>query len=168
MSSIATQLQAYERRLPYFLVRQEASSVQIAPIENYEEFFASVSPAEVSFFPFFPYGADGAIQQLIAFVDPSADASNPGWPLRNLLAYLRALYPSTTTSIRVLRWRDSEASFPPNTPSRSLIGTLTIVVADTTRADHTAKPAAVGWEKNPQGKLGPRVADLAPMMDPTR
>ena len=31
-----------------------------------------------------------------------------------------------------------------------------------------AKPTAVGWEKNVQGKLGPRVADLAPMMDPTR
>lgn len=30
------------------------------------------------------------------------------------------------------------------------------------------KPGAVGWEKNVQGKLGPRVADLAPMMDPTR
>ena len=30
------------------------------------------------------------------------------------------------------------------------------------------KPSAVGWEKNPQGKLGARVADLAPMMDPTR
>lgn len=29
-------------------------------------------------------------------------------------------------------------------------------------------PAAVGWEKNPAGKLGPRMADLAPMMDPTR
>jgi len=28
------------------------------------------------------------------------------------------------------------------------------------------RPSAVGWEKNVQGKLGPRVADLAPMMDP--
>ena len=27
-------------------------------------------------------------------------------------------------------------------------------------------PKAVGWEKNPQGKLGPRTADLAPLMDP--
>jgi ubiquitin-like modifier-activating enzyme ATG7 len=30
------------------------------------------------------------------------------------------------------------------------------------------RPSAVGWEKNAQGKLGPRVSDLAPMMDPTR
>ena len=34
--------------------------------------------------------------------------------------------------------------------------------------DPHSRPAAVGWEKNPQGKLGPRLADLAPMMDPTR
>ena len=32
----------------------------------------------------------------------------------------------------------------------------------------TEMPAAVGWEKNNAGKLGPRVADLAPMMDPIR
>ena len=35
-------------------------------------------------------------------------------------------------------------------------------------AGTATKPSAVGWEKNIQGKLGPRVADLAPMMDPTR
>lgn len=27
---------------------------------------------------------------------------------------------------------------------------------------------AVGWERNVQGKLGPRMADLGPLMDPTR
>ena len=30
------------------------------------------------------------------------------------------------------------------------------------------KPSAVGWERNPQGKLGARMADLGPMMDPER
>ena len=34
--------------------------------------------------------------------------------------------------------------------------------------DPQSRCSAVGWEKNPQGKLGPRLADLAPMMDPTR
>ena len=29
-------------------------------------------------------------------------------------------------------------------------------------------PKAVGWEKNAGGKLGPRFADLAPLMDPKR
>lgn len=27
---------------------------------------------------------------------------------------------------------------------------------------------SVGWERNIQGKLGPRMADLGPMMDPIR
>lgn len=27
---------------------------------------------------------------------------------------------------------------------------------------------SVGWERNVQGKLGPRMADLGPLMDPTR
>jgi ubiquitin-like modifier-activating enzyme ATG7 len=31
-----------------------------------------------------------------------------------------------------------------------------------------ARPSALGWEKNVQGKLGARLADLAPMMDPSR
>ena len=30
------------------------------------------------------------------------------------------------------------------------------------------KSSAVGWEHNAQGKIGARMADLAPMMDPVR
>ena len=37
-----------------------------------------------------------------------------------------------------------------------------------TEADANTRPSTVSWEKNPQGKLGPRLADLAPMMDPAR
>ena len=29
-------------------------------------------------------------------------------------------------------------------------------------------PSVVGWEKNPSGSLGPRLADLGPLMDPVR
>jgi ubiquitin-like modifier-activating enzyme ATG7 len=124
--------------------------VSIAPVEQYEAFYASTPPEK----------------QTIAFLDPSADPSNPGWPLRNLLAYLRELYPETTSKLRILRWRDTEVPASPNVPWKSQIGTLT--VAATAVDPASGRPSAVGWEKNPQGKLGPRVADLAPMMDPTR
>ena len=93
-------------------------------------------------------------QQTIGFLDPSAQASAPGWPLRNLLAYLRAVHPEATRAVRVLCWRGDASS--------SRFGIL--------RGGPTGveKQNVVGWEKNVQGKLGPRVADLAPMMDPRR
>ena len=99
-------------------------------------------------------------------MDPSAHPTNPGWPLRNLLAYLQALYPDTTSAVRVLCWRDSEV--PPATSWKSRFGVLELNGGTATSNLGTQRPSAVGWEKNPQGKLGPRVADLAPMMDPTR
>ena len=99
-------------------------------------------------------------QHTVAFIDPSANPQNPGWPLRNLLAYLRALYPTKASSIRVLCWRDSEL---PSSEWKSRFGVVQIA-GDPIEG----RPTAVGWEKNTQGKLGPRVADLAPMMDPTR
>lgn len=36
------------------------------------------------------------------------------------------------------------------------------------QAADTSKPSAVGWERNAQGKLAPKMADLGPLMDPTR
>lgn len=30
------------------------------------------------------------------------------------------------------------------------------------------RPGVVGWEKNDQGKLGPRMADLGPLLDPVK
>jgi ubiquitin-like modifier-activating enzyme ATG7 len=103
-------------------------------------------------------------QQTIAFVDPSALPDNPGWPLRNLLAYLRAVHPNTTSTVRILSWRDSE--IPSGTGSwKSRFGVLS---AAASAGGVNEKPSALGWEKNVQGKLGPRMADLAPMMDPTR
>jgi len=90
----------------------------------------------------------------IGFLDPSAQSSAPGWPLRNLLAYLRAVHPEATQTVRVLCWRGDALS--------SRFG---ILRGGPTSAE---KPSAVGWEKNVQGKLGARVADLAPMMDPKR
>ncbi|KAF5347909.1 hypothetical protein D9756_010220 [Leucocoprinus leucothites] len=143
LSAIQAALRSRPTTLPFFLVH----NTKIAPVEEYNSFFASVPSNE----------------QTIAFIDPSADPANPGWPLRNLLAYLRALHPESTSTLRILCWRDVD--LPPGGNWKSRFGVLTIGPSD---ADPTVRPSAVGWEKNPQGKLGPRIADLAPMMDPTR
>jgi hypothetical protein len=50
---------------------------------------------------------------------------------------------------------------------KSLIGTLSLP-ATGAEVVMTARPAAVGWELNTAGRTGPRLADLAPMMDPVR
>ncbi|KAH9829387.1 E1-like protein-activating [Rhodofomes roseus] len=132
----------------FFLVRPKTGSdePEIAPVEEYTQFFANVAPE----------------QRTIAFLDPSATPSNPGWPLRNLLTYLHTLHP--VPSYRILCWRDSER--PNGAPFKSRFGVVSQGAGEV--AVQTEKPTAVGWEKNVQGKLGPRVADLAPMMDPTR
>ncbi|XP_006463040.1 hypothetical protein AGABI2DRAFT_194065, partial [Agaricus bisporus var. bisporus H97] len=143
LAAIHAALRARPTLLPYFLVH----GAHIAPVEDYASFFAAVPPEE----------------QTIAFIDPSADPAHPGWPLRNLLAYLRALYPDSTSTLRILCWRDLDLS--PDGVFKSLLGTVT--VPPNPQPTSTC-PSALGWEKNPHGKLVPRVADLAPMMDPTR
>ncbi|KAL6298925.1 E1-like protein-activating [Sparassis latifolia] len=138
----------------FFLLRTTSGNPEIAPIEEYDTFFANV-PAD---------------RRTVAFLDPSAQPSNPGWPLRNLLAYLHALHPSTASGVRVLCWRDAEVP-PPHEGAgprwRSRFGVLKLGSGASINAS-AEKPTAVGWEKNLQGKLGPRMADLAPMMDPTK
>ncbi|KAF6755034.1 E1-like protein-activating [Ephemerocybe angulata] len=155
LASINAQLRAEPTLPAFFLVKRARGGSQGAPVigkvEDYETFFTDVPTSE----------------RIVSFIDPSPDPQNPGWPLRNLLAYLRALYPESTTSMSVLRWRDTEVTTPtPNTVWKSQIGTVYLKEVEGAAAGK--RPSAVGWERNPNGKLGARLADLAPMMDPTR
>ncbi|ESK86882.1 hypothetical protein Moror_3433 [Moniliophthora roreri MCA 2997] len=142
MKSILEQLHANKESLPYFLVRDN----HVLPVEEFD-----VTKSK---------------ETTIGFIDPSAQAQNPGWPLRNLLAYLRALYPGEETrTLKVLCWRDAEL---PRSEGewKSRYGVVSLPAGE--REVKDGRPDAVGWERNPQGKLGPRVVDLAPMMDPAR
>lgn len=106
-------------------------------------------------------------QRVVSFIDPSPHSQNPGWPLRNLLAYLRFHHPTSSRRLRILSWRDTEV--PGAGKSwHSRIGMVYIGESVGDLPQETTRPAAVGWEKNAQGKLGPRLADLGGMMDPTR
>lgn len=95
-------------------------------------------------------------------MDTSAQSQNPGWPLRNLLTYLRYHHPSSTRRVSVLSWRDTEA------PISGKSWRSRLAVITTAEGNLTSKPSVVGWEKTVQGKLAPRVADLGGMMDPRR
>ena len=156
LASLASQLSPTPPA--FFLVRPgQNDTVETAPVNEFSTFFANVPQQSVrilssdllSFI-----NREFCLQQTIGFLDPSAQASAPGWPLRNLLAYLRAIHPEATQTVRVLCWRGDASS--------SRFGVLR------GGPSGTDKPSAVGWEKNVQGKLGARIADLAPMMDPKR
>lgn len=145
LKSIHQHLQA--NPTPFFLIKSDGDKAEVGALDKYQELFANVPTSS----------------QTIGFHDPSGLPTNPGWPLRNLLAYLTALYPNIAT-LRVLCWRDAEVPSG-NGPWKGRFGTVSL---PSQIGKSATRPSAVGWEKNVQGKLGARLADLAPMMDPSR
>ncbi|KAF9059765.1 hypothetical protein BDP27DRAFT_1430889 [Rhodocollybia butyracea] len=152
MQVVHAQLHASAKHLAYFLVRSSGpNGISVTSVEDY-------SPQTDTF-----------ETTTIGFIDPSAQPQNPGWPLRNLLAYLRSLYSQSMPKLRIISWRDAEV--PRGEDGwKSRLGTVFVGPDGISNNDNDsgARPNAVGWEKNVQGKLGPRMADLAPMMDPVR
>lgn len=96
------------------------------------------------------------------FYDPCNLRTNPGWPLRNLLA------------LAVVRWGLTELQVLAYREKRGLIDLeLSLVInvelpnlTDWRSPDFT--PEAVGWERTIHGRLGPRHVHLASTMDPKR
>ncbi|KAF9118329.1 Autophagy protein 7 [Mortierella sp. 14UC] len=127
----------------FFLVKESPEGLSVARLQDWDEFYAGCDESQV----------------IVGFADPSSLDSNPGWPLRNLLALLQ--YRWKVTKVRVLCFREVLGK---QDISASKLFTAQIP----SYVPVTACPKAVGWEKNAQGKLGPRLADLAPLMDPTR
>ncbi|KIM30916.1 hypothetical protein M408DRAFT_272509 [Serendipita vermifera MAFF 305830] len=131
-----------------FLLKEcENGTFETAPLSKYAAFFKEV-PEDV---------------RTIGFLDPSSDPQSPGWPLLNILAYLFHLTP-THKSHRVLAWRDSVVPAA-GSPASAWKSRFATVVASPNSVPGV-RPSAVGWERNAQGKLAPRMADLGSSMDP--
>ncbi|KAG0244754.1 Autophagy protein 7 [Actinomortierella wolfii] len=130
----------------FFLLKNTPSGVEVGSIDQWPEFFVFDEVPED--------------QRMIGFADPSSLDHNPGWPLRNFLALLQ--YQFGIRRIKILCFRE--------VPGKQDISASKIFTAELASAPTPliACPKAVGWEKNAQGKLGPRLADLAPLMDPSR
>lgn len=105
----------------------------------------------------------------------------PGWPLRNLLALLSVRY--DVRKMRVIAWRDDLRGAQSNSSSSSIAAAVYLPDGDGAKGSLTrdgaalpiaplpsdaTRPSATGWERNAQGKLAPKVADLGPLMDPKR
>ncbi|KAK9323256.1 hypothetical protein V1517DRAFT_321125 [Lipomyces orientalis] len=94
----------------------------------------------------------------VGFIDTSVFPNNPGWPLRNFLAYLRY---QGLLRVKVLCFRDLRTL---STESRSIW--MKFERNDVTMTDDPLR--ITGWERNSQNKLAPKIADLGPLMDPKR
>ncbi|KAE8539178.1 ubiquitin-like modifier-activating enzyme ATG7 [Cryptococcus gattii VGV] len=133
-----------------FLLKGATSQLSAAPLSSCSTFYDKAQGETVT----------------VVFHDTSSLPSNPGWTLRNVLYYLSAKH--GVTSLRVVCLREGSSSIqaslslpPPSSPPSSTTASATTPIP-------SKPPQAVGWERNPSGKLSPRVVDLGPMMDPTR
>ena len=109
----------------------------------------------------------------ICFADPSNyTAQNgkaaPGWMLRNLLALVRQRW--KRDRIRVLCYRETTSR---KNAARSIIYDMELVLPkDKQDLEIPTRPGempkVVGWERNTQGKLAGRLADLTEYMDPKK
>ncbi|EGO60611.1 hypothetical protein NEUTE1DRAFT_75898 [Neurospora tetrasperma FGSC 2508] len=97
----------------------------------------------------------------VAFVDPSNYPEYPSWPLRNLLILIRQRY--RLNKVQILCYRDTQ---PRRHEARSTI--LPLAMDQVGDVELKCMPKVTGWERNGNGDLRPRVANLAEYMDPTR
>ncbi|CAI0557908.1 unnamed protein product [Linum tenue] len=98
---------------------------------------------------------------LFGFYDPCHLPSNPGWPLRNLLALICSSW--NLKSVDLFCYRESRG-FADLGLSLVVGGSLTGLQF---HRDHKDLPNAVGWELN-KDRAVPRSITLAKSMDPTR
>ncbi|KAI9782667.1 MAG: Autophagy protein 7 [Peltula sp. TS41687] len=110
--------------------------------------------------------------RFVAFADPSTYPNSPGWMLRNLLVLVRQRWKLDQVQILCYREIQSRRDEP-----KSLV--LHLQSADVARShdsaptDHTPKassrtPKITGWERNKDGKLASKFANLAEYLDPHR
>ncbi|CAG9314010.1 ATG7 [Blepharisma stoltei] len=93
---------------------------------------------------------------IICFIDPAPKHDFPGAPLRNILSYISQ---SHSRSIDVVAIKDLISSNPNNfSLGNSQYYQITLPEINEVKF--------LGWELNAKGKLGPRVVDLRPQLDP--
>ncbi|XP_071697488.1 ubiquitin-like modifier-activating enzyme atg7 [Rutidosis leptorrhynchoides] len=98
---------------------------------------------------------------LFGFYDPCHLPNNPGWPLRNYLAFISARW--NIKKVQFLCYRENHGFAD---LSLSLVGEALIQPSQAWQ-DRQHVPNAVGWELN-RGKRVPRCINLSTSMDPTR
>ncbi|CAA6665846.1 unnamed protein product [Spirodela intermedia] len=97
---------------------------------------------------------------LYGFYDPSHIMSNPGWPLRNFLAFICLRWKIEKVRFFCYREKHGMADL-----GSSLVGEAS-VSAPQDWTERRSAPQATGWEPNASGKLTCRTVNLKESMDP--
>ncbi|KAJ2784156.1 Autophagy protein 7 [Coemansia javaensis] len=110
------------------------------------------------------FGSGGTA--MLGFVDPSSRAAVPGWPLRNLLAWVRHCHPEAA-HVRVLCFRDAVLALGGARADQcqSIVLRVAVTAAAQLRAE---APQVSGWERDERQRLVPRLVDLSSTMNPAR
>ncbi|PVZ99259.1 hypothetical protein BB558_004721 [Smittium angustum] len=106
---------------------------------------------------------------MIAFIDPCGQPNVPGWPMRNLIAYIRHCHPQKET--KILSFRDEMAPImetieSSDQNSKSIFQSLLYTLRTDIPVEKEIR--STGWERNSQGKLMPKMANLEASMDPIK
>ncbi|KAJ2712103.1 Autophagy protein 7 [Coemansia spiralis] len=159
MAAYAALSRQHERAAGAFVARYSASAPPgeawvVRPLSEWSSVFG---------------GDDGGVAML-GFVDPSSHSSQPGWPLRNLLAWLRYSHPEASR-VQVLCFRDAVLAL--GAPREGAIlaqqcESIVIGVEVTAVAALKAENQVSGWERDDKQRLMPRMANLSSTMDPVR
>lgn len=131
--------------VPYFLLKYNEDSVQMADLKDWDTFFSDAKKVSVGVY------------------DPCTLSQHPGWPLRNLLLLIAHRWGSKLGVLEVLCFRDRTLQ-----GSRSIHHSVIFQLKLPPLAPSSACPKSVGWEKNPKGAMGPRMVNLSECMDPKR
>lgn len=132
--------------IPSVLMAQVSqSAVTVGHIREWETFYS---------------GCDSEF--IVGFADPCTMPQNPGWPLRNFIALLACRRGPAVANMKILCWRD-QVRIGKRDTSHSVV--LNVKLPSFSK---TEIPKCVGWEKNKQQKLVPRMVDLSATMDPER
>ncbi|KAJ1778625.1 Autophagy protein 7, partial [Coemansia sp. RSA 1824] len=136
-----------------FVARYYPSNVdnpwRVGPLSEWSEIYGS-DKAE-----------DGGIA-LLGFVDPSSHSTRPGWPLRNMLTWLRHCHPEAT-NVNILCFRDTALLAGGTVDSATLVQqceSIVVRVNVTPVASLTSECQVSGWERNEKQKLVPRIVNL--------
>lgn len=151
-----------ERKSFFFIHLASEGEITIRPLSDYLKLKeAAASSSSVK----------SGERLLLGFADPSTQGDHPGWPLRNLLAFVaKRFHEIANWTVVCLRLRARSSDF-------SLCLDIAIEPSSCGAEkeqesgdppEEERVPKCVGWEKNDKQKLLPRCVDMSSILDPSR